>query len=192
MNILKHYELVTYFVPLLGSLSGARKSCFQFWQTSNSPPLRSLIITIPIIVTTPSTGVPQISNWPTPDAFKLPFKYFPCKFKLRNIPIIFREYCNFILGRGMKPLHWRPSHSTFHLLNWSLERSFGGYLVQICSGWGRGRKSPGLVSSISIPATSSWWWGRGAAGERGVVLTKNKWEQIDFREELTIAINVVN
>ena len=83
-------------------------------------------------------------------------------------------------GRGMKPLHWRPSHSTFHLLNWSLERSFGGYLVQICSGWGRGRKSPGLVSSISIPATSSWWWGRGAVGERGVALTKNKWEQIDF------------
>ena len=148
MNILKHYELVTYFVPLLGSLSGARKSCFQFWQTSNSPPLRSLIITIPIIVTTPSTGVPQISNWPTPDAFKLPFKYFPCKFKLRNIPIIFREYCNFILGRGMKPLHWRPSHSTFHLLNWSLERSFGGYLVQICSGWGRGRKSPGLAPPL--------------------------------------------
>ena len=52
MNILKHYELVTYFVPLLGSLSGARKSCFQFWQTSNSPLLRSLIITILIIVTT--------------------------------------------------------------------------------------------------------------------------------------------
>ena len=92
----------------------------------------------------------------------------------------------------MKPLHWRPSHSTFHLLNWSLERSFGGYLVQICSGWGRGRKSPGLVSSISIPATSSWWWGRGAAGERGVALTKNKWEQIDFWEELTVTINVVN
>lgn len=100
MNILKHYELVTYFVPLLGSLSGARKSCFQFWQTSNSPPLRSLIITIPIIVTTPSTGVPQISNWPTPDAFKLPFKYFPCKFKLRNIPRIFREYCNFYTREG--------------------------------------------------------------------------------------------
>ena len=52
MNILKHYELVTYFVPLLGSLSGARKSCFQFWQTSNSPLLRCLIITILIIVTT--------------------------------------------------------------------------------------------------------------------------------------------
>ena len=51
MNSLKHYDLVTYFVPLLGSLSGARKSCFQFWQTSNSPPLRCLIITIPIIVT---------------------------------------------------------------------------------------------------------------------------------------------
>ena len=48
----------------------------------------------------------------------------------------------------MKPLHWRLSHSTFHLLNWSLERSFGGYLVQICSGWGRGRKSPGLAPPL--------------------------------------------
>ena len=65
---------------------------------------------------------------------------------------IFQEYfeniATFILRRGMKPLHWRPSQSTFHLLNWSLERSFGGYLVQICSGWGRGRKSPGLAPPL--------------------------------------------
>ena len=59
-----------------------------------------------------------------------------------------KNIATFILGRGMKPLHWRPSHSTFHLLNWSQERSFGGYLVQICSGWGRGRKSPGLAPPL--------------------------------------------
>ena len=189
MNVLKHYELVTYFVPLLGSLSGARKSCFQFWQTSNSPPLRSLIITIPIIVTTPSTGVPQISNWPTPDAFKLPFKYFPCKFKLRNIPRILQ-----LLYSGGGWNRFTGDHPIPHFICWTgpwkevLEDIWYKYVVV-----GGGGGSP-LVwsSSISIPATSSWWWGRGAAGERGVALTKNKWEQIDFWEQLTIAINVVN
>ena len=114
MNVLKHYELVTYFVPLLGSLSGARKSCFQFWQTSNSPPLRSLIITIPIIVTTPSTGVPQISNWPTPDAFKLPFKYFPCKFKLRNIPRILQ-----LLYSGGGWNRFTGDHPIPHFICWT-------------------------------------------------------------------------
>ena len=107
---------MTYFVPLLGSLSGARKSCFQFWQTSNSPPLRSLIITIPIIVTT-TTGVPQISNWPTPDAFKLPFKYFPCKFKLRNIPRIFRILQLLYSGGGWN--RFTGDHPIPHFICWT-------------------------------------------------------------------------
>ena len=179
MNILKHYELVTYFVPLLGSLSGARKSCFQFWQTSNSPPLRSLIITIPIIVTTERWCASNI-KLAHARCLQIAFQILPLQIQVEKYSKNISNIATFILGRGMKPLHWRPSHSTFHLLNWSLGRSFGGYLVQICSGWGRGRKSLGLVSSISIPAASSWWWGRGAAGERGVALTKNKWEQIDF------------
>ena len=175
MSILKHYELVTYFVPLMGSLSGARKSCFQFWQTSNSPPLRSLIITIPIIVTTEYLVCLKYQIGPR----QMPSNCLSNTSPANSSWEIFQEYfeniATFILRRGMKPLHWRPSHSTFHLLNWSLERSFGGYLVQICSGWGReGEEVPWSGSSISIPATSSWWWGRGAVGERGVALTKKQ------------------
>ena len=145
MNSLKRYELVTYFVPLLGSLSGARKSCFQFWQTSNSPPLRCLIITIPIIVTAEYWCASNI-KLAHARCLQIAFQILPLQIQVekysKNISRILQLLYS---GRGMKPLHWRPSHSTFHLLNWSLERSFGGYLVQICSGWGRGRKSPGLV-----------------------------------------------
>ena len=149
MNILKHYELVTYFVPLLGSLSGARKSCFQFWQTSNSPLLRSLIITIPIIVTTEYWCASNI-KLAHARCLQIAFQILPLQIQVekysKNISRILQ-----LLYSGGGWNRFTGDHPIPHFICWTgpwkevLEDIWYKYVVV---GGGRGRKSPGLAPPL--------------------------------------------
>ena len=149
MNSLKSNELVTYFVPLLGSLGGARKSCFQFWQTSNSPLLRSLIITIPIIVTTEYWCASNI-KLAHARCLQIAFQILPLQIQVEKYSKNISRILQLLYSGGGWNL-FIGDHPIPHFICWTgpwkevLEDIWYKYVVV---GGGRGRKSPGLAPPL--------------------------------------------